>query len=132
MQFKDLQAWTDQELELKQDDVGQKFLEFFLRWFDIAENLYAQTETVGGDRNDSERTVRRYSCISAVRHALLDAENHFGYASMEWLGQMLLLAQQHWVHGADMDLGLTILERRLLEQMTAVKLVELQTMAEQV
>ncbi|ACH62146.1 hypothetical protein MYRNA_177 [Mycobacterium phage Myrna] len=117
---KDATKWADQELELRQDETGQRFLEFFTEWFTLAEKLYEE-------RGEHGNLVR--SCVSSVRHALLDVESRRGYLAMEWLGQMLLLAEQNWVYGAEMERGLTVLERRMMEVMAAVKLVELQESA---
>ncbi|ASZ74726.1 hypothetical protein KHO57_gp178 [Mycobacterium phage Phabba] len=120
MKAKDATKWADQELELKQDETGRRFLEFFDEWFTLAENLAEEVD-------DSGNTKR--SAVSAVRHALLDVEGRRGYLAMEWIGQMLLLAEQNWVYGEAMERGLTVLERRMMEVMAAVKLVELQESA---
>ena len=136
VQAKDAIKWADQQLELRQDETGTRFLEFFDEWFTIAEKLYEETEprtekqyNADGTTGWADKQYRKRSAISAVRHALLDVEGRRGYLAMEWLGQMLLLAEQHWVYGEEMERGLTVLERRMMEVMAAVKLVELQESA---
>lgn len=122
MLYRDDVLWADQELELRQDETSRRFLDYLDKWFTLAERLYDEVD----DSGDRKRSV-----VKSVRLALsyLEADPEWGYLSMEWIGQMLLLAQQHWIHGEWMERGLTVLERRMLEQMTAVKMVELQESA---
>lgn len=130
MKFQDPVKWTDQEIELQADEASRAFLAFFTEWFTRAEELYAEHEEVGGERNDSVRTVRRRTLLQAVRQALVDVEILKGALSVEWIGQMLLLAREHWILGGDdMVHGLTRIERRVMEQMEAIKLAELQQSA---
>lgn len=49
---------------------------------------------------------------------------------MEWLGQMLLVIVQHWTHGDRVWDAMSVWERRMVEQATALKLVELQGSAQ--
>lgn len=141
MQTLDEAKWAEQERELRQDETGQKFLAILTAWFELAEQLYAETDPVvrqdfSGDDPVPVETLtgaqrRRRPLMHAVRQALTEVENSHGYLSMEWLGQMLLIAMQHWTHGPLMEHALTRIERRLVEQMAAVKMAELQTSAQQ-
>ena len=123
MQTKDPSLWEKQRIELEADETSKRFLEVFLDWFDGAEELYEAVTRADPDQ--------RLSVISAVRHQLSRVEQDRAmFLSMEWCGQQLLLAWQHWIHGDEMYLGMTNMERRMLEQMSAIKLAELQEQSE--
>lgn len=113
MKTKDDLRWADQELELQADETSQKFLSFFLAWMENAETHLCDGRTP----------------IEAVRYALTCTERDLGFLSTEWIGQMLLLAFAHWIHGEDMASGMTVIEERVLAQMSAVKMVDLQEQA---
>jgi hypothetical protein len=127
MQVLDPTRWGTQEIELKADAASRKFLEFFTTWFDKAEALMA--DTARHRMSSMAETLEDSRVESCVRDAYVVTELKLGYLSMEWIGQMLLIASEHWVHGAEMVKGLSVLETRMLEQMTAIKLAELQEAA---
>lgn len=114
MQIKDPVQWAQQEVELQADDASRQFLAFFQQWFATADE---QIEDQGQEP------------VNAMRWALADTEQQLGFLAMEWIGQMLLLASMHWEFGDAMVSGMTNLEKRMVEQMTAIKLVELQETA---
>lgn len=124
MEVQDRVRWAAQEMELKTgDDTSRKFLEFFTAWFEEAERGHAnRSDTVFGSGHPRP-------LMDSVRNAYVATELKLGYLSMEWIGQMLLIASEHWVHGPEMLKDMTVLEARMLEQMTAIKLVELQEAA---
>lgn len=130
MKFKNEVAWADQSLELQVDEVSRKFEKFFLEWFTLAETTYEQWKAKLPSQSDdivygdSERAI-----TSHVRKALAETESAYGFLSVEWIGQMLLLAYQHWKYGEPMEQGLSVIERRTLEQMAAVKAAELEASA---
>lgn len=122
MKIKDSVAWSNQEIELQADETSRKFLDFFILWFTQAD---AHIELQWPLTEDNPIL----DVAGAMRWGLAIAEELTGYLSMEWIGQMLVLASQHWERGEDMIEQMTIVERRTMEQMAAVKLVELQRSA---
>ena len=65
-------------------EMSRKFRDFLLFWCGAAERMvdsYQLTPTVG------------------LRRSFEVAEQTFGYISVEWLGQMLLVLIQHWFDG---------------------------------
>lgn len=123
MQFSDDVKWADQELELQVDDTSRKFLHFFQEWFTAAEGH------LDGAVDAPPSAIRDKLIVKAMRKGLEDTESAYGFLAMEWIGQMLLLAYQHWKYGSAMERGLTVIERRALEVMAAVKAAELQASA---
>lgn len=117
MKVKDERAWQEQLSELKADEMSQKFSDFLVFWSDAAETMMA----------DSNATLHPHDALSKAFEV---AEQTFGYLSVEWLGQMLLVIVQHWFHGDRLWESLSLWERRMVEQATALKLVELQALAE--
>lgn len=115
-------AWQEQRTELLADgELGQKFLHFFEEWFDRAEKDMLDGAN-GPDRFfTSKSTVKHH-----VSKALEVTEQTLGFLPLEWIGQMLIVAIEHWEHGKDMHEGLTFIEHRLIEQELAKKLAELQ------
>lgn len=116
MKVKDQQAWALQESELKNaDEASLKFLEFLEFWVGGAEKILEEKTEFG------------------YRHALIEAfnlaEKDLGFLSVEWLGQMLLVIVQYWFGGDELWESLSSWERRMIEQATALKLVELERMA---
>lgn len=117
MRVKDDAAWSDQRSELiTGDEESVKFHDFLVFWVDTADTMLAE--------NPSD--LRPYHALSKAFEV---AEQTFGYLSVEWLGQMLLVIVQHWVDGDSLWESLSVWERRMVEQATAMKLVELQQLA---
>lgn len=110
MQFQDQIRWTDQEIELQADEASRAFLAFFTEWFTRAE----------GEMGHAWQNAALY-----VRSALAETERANGHLSVEWIGQMLLLAREHWQYGEAMMRDLSNIEIRLIQQMEAIKLAEL-------
>jgi hypothetical protein len=113
MKVVDEVQWAQQEMELRQDETSVKFHDFLVAWFTEAETTW-----------DDQTTAMDW-----VRAALVVTEERLGYIAMEWIGQMLVVACQHWIYGDLLLEEMTPLERRMYEQMAAVKLVELQESA---
>ena len=114
VRVKDEQAWWEQLTEFEADEGSQRFRDFLLTWVDSAEVLIA-----------SGQTPRE-----ALAAAFEEVEADLGFLSVEWLSQMLLVIVQHWLSGEALWGALSVWERRLVEQATAVKLAELQQVAE--
>lgn len=113
MEVKDVQLWTQQLSELKSDDESLAFHDFLVSWTDAATRL---------DSPD----LTPYQVLSK---AFDETEQTLGFLSVEWLGQMLLVIIQHWVSGDRLWESLSVWERRVVEQATALKIAELQDLA---
>lgn len=114
MRVQDDESWLVQVKEFQADELSRKFQEFLVFWCEAAEKMldeYQQTP------------------VGSLKRSFEVAEQTFGYISVEWLGQMLLVIVQHWFHGGEIWESLSVWERRLVEQATALKLVELQDSA---
>lgn len=120
MKFSNKVRWSEQEMELNSTEDGRKFLEFFLEWFTAAENsLDTSPETELGWGDDSSMIMTQ------VRNALTELEDSKGHLGLEWLGQMLLLAREHWKYGDEMAGGLTVIELRVVQIAEAIELAAL-------
>jgi hypothetical protein len=117
MKVKDNQSWSLQMAEFSADESSIKFRDFLVLWVDTA-------EMVMQDGNSSKHPHDSLSKAFEV------AEQSLGYLSVEWLGQMLLVIVQHWTHGDRVWDAMSVWERRMVEQATALKLVELQGSAQ--
>lgn len=118
MKVKDEQLWQNQLLEFTADEMSQKFSDFLVFWCDAADTMIAE----------SNPPLEGYSALSKAFEV---AEQTFGFLSVEWLGQMLLVIIEHWEHGEPVWESLTVFERRMVEQATALKIVEMQALAAQ-
>lgn len=116
MRVRDEQAWWDQLMEFDADEDSRRFRDFLLAWVDLADVRLAGAG--GGDPR------------SALLAAFADVEADQGFLAVEWLGQMLLVIIQHWFNGVELWESMSAWERRLVEQATAVKLAELQRLAD--
>lgn len=116
MHVKDEQAWTQQLTELEADEMSRLFKNFILQWGDTADRLY-EVHPV--------ESQFRYS----VSKAFEETEQTLGFLSVEWLGQMLLVLVEHWVHGDELWESLSVWERRMVETAAAIKIVDLQDRA---
>lgn len=114
MRVQDDEAWQLQLKEFTADELSGKFRDFLVFWAEAAEKIM----------EEHQQTPR-----SSLTPAFDVAEQTFGYISVEWLGQMLLVLIQHWFHGTEVWESLSVWERRMVEQATALKLVELQESA---
>ena len=126
MKFADDVKWSEQEMELNSTEDGRKFLLFFLDWFTAVENTLNSTpDTELGWGDDSLMICRE------VNNALAELEIEKGHLGLEWLGQMLLLAREHWKYGDEMMDGLSAIEMRVVQIAEVLKLAELQEQAAQ-
>jgi len=114
MKIADEAMWTQQVAELEADDTGRAFLAFIHTWVDQAETLCA--ENIGGP-------------ATALNHALAHAEATHGRISAHYLGQMLVVIGTHWEHGQGVIEGLRPIELRLVQDVLALKVAELEAQA---
>jgi hypothetical protein len=115
MKVRDENLWNQQRTELSQDQTGKDFLGFIERWVGMAEDLMAEGSLVP---------------TSAIRQTLHQADQELGRVSVNFLGQMLVVIATHWEHGQEMIESLTPIELRLVQDMLALKFVELEKQAE--
>lgn len=119
MQVKDEAIWAEQLTEFEADDTSRQFRDFLVFWMDATDKVI----------DESDWYARDFSFAACVRKALEVAEQTMGFLSVEWIAQMLLVITQHWVYGEQLFQRLTFIERRLVEQATAMKLADLQMTA---
>ena len=121
MHVRDEQAWTEQLTEFEADDLSKQFRDILLFWMDTTEKVIEESDWYSRD----------FTFIACARKAFEVTEQTFGFISVEWIGQLLLVFVQHWTYGQQLYDELTYLEKRMVEQATALKLAELQTIAAQ-
>ena len=114
MRVQDDELWSVQDKEFQADEMSRKFREFLVFWAETAEKIL----------EEYQQTPR-----GSLTRAFEVAEQTFGYISVEWLSQMLLVLVQHWFNGPQIWEFLSVWERRMVEQATAIKLTELQESA---
>lgn len=114
MQVQDEELWSVQDREFQADEMSRKFREFLVFWCEAAEKHH----------DEHQQTP-----VGSLKQSFGVAEQTFGYISVEWLSQMLLVIVQHWVYGGEVWESLSVWERRMVEQATAIKLTELQESA---
>jgi hypothetical protein len=116
MRVQDEELWSQQFSEFDVDEMSRKFRDFLVFWLETSDGLLSDS---GGD-------LTPYAVLSKGFEV---AEQTFGYIASEWIGQMLLVVVQHWTDGPAVWDELSVFERRMVEQATAMKLVELQESA---
>ena len=116
MQVRNDELWQQLVAELKESDYGQAFYDFLLAWVDRAEQIVAQDS----DTDPAE----------ALRLTLNAAEETLERKNIWILGQCLVVVCMHWIHGEKAVQGFSELELRLVEDITAAKIAQLQAMAE--
>lgn len=113
MKVKDELLWSQQVSEFKADEQSQMFHDFLVFWVETAETMM----------DESNATLHPHDALSKAFEV---AEQTLGFLSVEWLSQMLLVVVQFWVNGDRLWESLSVWERRLVEQATAMKIVDLQ------
>lgn len=116
MRVIDEEAWSVQYEELGADETSRKFRTFLVFWVEAADTLLGE----------DDGSLHPHDALSSAFEV---TEKEYGFLSMEWLGQMLLLVIQYWEDGMRLFDSLSVFERRLVEQATAMKVVELQGLA---
>lgn len=123
MQVRNEVAWAEQLTEFEADDLSRKFRDFLVFWLETADKFFEEIEPgqLGG--------WRKFSELEAISKAFELAEQTFGFLSIEWIAQMLLVITEHWERGEQLYESLSVFEKRLVEQATAMKLADLQSAA---
>jgi hypothetical protein len=117
VQVRDDTLWQQLVKELKESDHGQAFYDFVTGWCDLAEQIIDQDT----DTDPAE----------ALRLTLASVEETLERKNIWILGQCLVVICMHWLYGEKTTVGLTEMELRLVEDITAAKIAQLQAMAEQ-
>ena len=115
MLVKDDPLWQELVGELKSTDHGKPFHEFLVSWCDRAEQIMEQDGTDPAD---------------ALRLTLASTEENSERKNVWILGQALVVICMHWKHGEEAANRFTELELRLIEDIAAAKIAQLQAMAE--
>lgn len=116
MKVTDESSWQDLVRELKSDSTGEAFYDFVVEWCDRAEALMEQ----GWD-----------TPMDSLRISLATVEDSLERKTIWFVGQCLVVICMHWVHGTVVAQELTELEARLVEDITAAKIAQLQAQAAQ-
>jgi len=115
MRVADEELWLQQKAELTADDTGKAFLTFLEDWLGTADRaLDLQPDLPPAD---------------AFRESLALVEGRQGRIACAFVGQMMVVAISHWVHGEVLAQNLTAVERRLMEDTVLLKLAELENQA---
>lgn len=123
MKVRDEEAWQERCAELSVDRTGRIFRAFLEYWAEKAENL--MWEGTGGQRDP----VPWMNPADALNMGLCLAEEHFGRCGAHFLGQMIAVLAEHWEHGEELMQGLTPFERRVVEDLTLLKIAQEQEKA---
>jgi hypothetical protein len=115
VRVRDEAAWQERRAALTEDgEIGQEFLKFVEDWADTAERDY-----------DDQTSTTDW-----IRQALPKVEERHGRVDFMFLGQMLAVLAEHWEYGPQLMRGLTPIERRLVEDLTLLKVAVEQKKAE--
>lgn len=116
MKVKDDSLWQGLIKELDEVEEGKDFREFLVAWCSRAEQIVEQ------DSNTDP--------ADALRLTLENTEDALVRQNIWVLAQGLTVIIMHWIHGDQVAGGLTELEARLVQDVTAAKIAQLQAMAE--
>lgn len=118
MQVKDELAWDELVEELKTTPEGIAFLDFTVGWCDNAEQIMGQ-----------DTSIIPSECLRMTLHP---TEEKFETRNNVWVvGQMVAVVSMHWAFGGeDFIDSLTEIELRLVQEVTAAKIAQLEDMAE--
>jgi hypothetical protein len=117
MQIRDEALWQELVKELKNSDHGTALYDFVTGWCDRAEQVMGQG--TGSDPAD------------ALRLTLFDTEEIYNRKNIWIIGQALVVICIHWGHGENASENFTEFEVRLIQDITAAKIAQLQAQAEE-
>lgn len=117
MLVKDESLWHELAKELKSTEHGVPFYDFVTQWCERAEQLLKQNAVT--------------DAADALRLSLANTEENLERKNVWIVGQALVVICMHWLHGDDTATNLTEVEMRLVEDVTAAKIAQLQEMAEE-
>lgn len=111
MKVCDIESWQGRRAALVQDgEIGQTFLAFLESWAEYAERVIDAREDL--------------SPVAALERAFPVIEIEYGRTGINFLGQMMAVLAEHWVYGEALMDSVSPLVRRLIEDMTLLKLID--------
>jgi hypothetical protein len=116
LKVKDDSLWHELVKELKSTEQGPPFYDFVTQWCGRAEQILEQ-----GNTSDP---------ADALRLTLANTEENLERKNVWIVGQALVVACMHWEHGDTVASNLSEFEIRLVEDITAAKIAQMQTLAE--
>lgn len=120
MKVRDQALWQERRAALSTDETNRSFLKFLELWAEETERRLLDAVTDG----------RQATVAEVLQFTLVPVEAHLGRCGAHFLGQMLALLAMHWEFGEDLMQGLTPIERRLVEDLTILKIASEQEKAE--
>lgn len=118
MQVRNESDWQAFVKELRCDEEGEAFHDFVVAWAEQAEQVMGQD---GEGANPAE----------ALRITLSHIENFYERKTIWILGQCLVVFCMHWKHGEKLSELFTEFELRLVEDITLMKVAQLQAQADE-
>ena len=119
MKTRDLDSWQGRRAALAGgNEISGAFLRFLEDWVNAAEG---QLVLHG----------RLLTPVEALRRSVQFVETRQGRCPAYMLAQMMAVLAEHWTYGQEMMENLTPVERRLVEDVTLLKIDEVQRQAEE-
>ena len=123
MKTKDEASWQARRAALLADgETGKAFLACVEDWAKAAEEHLLHADHYG---------PTHYTEMDAARDSLPEMEVRYGRIGAHFLGQMLWVLGEHWFFGHELMGGLSVIERRLVEDCVIIKVAEEQVKAEE-
>lgn len=119
MKVRDEGLWQELVRELKESEKGLEFYDFVTGWLERAEQIVQQD---GEDADPAD----------ALRLTLADIEEVSERKNVWVVGQALVVICMHWAFGEEAAARFTEIEIRLVQDITAAKIAQLQAQAEEV
>jgi hypothetical protein len=128
----DQALWQERRAALSADETGRAFLAFLESWTDAAEDYldFVSNSSIQFDLTDPGYKEEGNPAYALNRKLALVEDTH-GRVAAHYLGQMMAVLAMHWHYGAVMMEALTPIERRLVEDMTAMKIAHEMQKADQ-
>jgi len=131
MEVRDLATWQQRCADLSNDEISKSFLRFVETWANEAERYLAWNEEERSRIAGGVDQIEVVNPAEALRRTLTRTEEELYRADAIFMGQMLAVLAMHWKHGLAMMDDLTPVERRLVEDVTLLKIRHEQVKAEQ-
>lgn len=127
MKVRDESIWLAARMDLAADgEPGRAMESFVIDWCERAEHALV----AGREFQNDDGSWIGIDPAAALRDALPAAEARSGQLSFSSLVQALLIVLAVWEHGAEMFDYLTIMEKRAVLEMTAIKQADLEAAAQ--
>ena len=132
MRVLDEATWQERRASLSADETSRAFLLFLETWANDAERYLDWNENERAQIHGGVDQIPVIGPAEALRWVLARTEEERARVRVHFLGQMMAVLAMHWTYGKAMMEGLTPIERRLVEDMTILKIQHEQDKAEQV